>query len=83
MTDRKPTGYIRHDGTNYAAFLEPDIAEQRQRCKCCGAPLVGSVPARPEDYNSVPPKRAFEVEVEIKSVRRVEPQTWRDRDKLT
>jgi hypothetical protein len=49
MTDRKPTGYIRHDGTNYAAFLEPDIAEQRQRCKCCGAALEGSTPARPEE----------------------------------
>jgi hypothetical protein len=48
MTDRKPTGYIRHAGTNYAAFLEPDIAERRQRCKCCGAPLEGSVPAQPE-----------------------------------
>jgi hypothetical protein len=45
---RKPTGYIEHRGISYAAFLEPDIAEQRQRCKCCGAPLEGSVPAQPE-----------------------------------
>jgi hypothetical protein len=50
MTDRKPTGYIEHRGISYAAFLDPDIAEQRQRCKCCGAPLVGgSTPARPEE----------------------------------
>jgi hypothetical protein len=28
--------------------VSPDIAEQRQRCKCCGAPLEGSVPAQPE-----------------------------------
>lgn len=39
---------LSHGGTNYAAFLEPDIAAQRQRCKCCGAALVGSTPARPE-----------------------------------
>jgi hypothetical protein len=39
---------LSHGGTNYAAFLEPDIADQRQRCKCCGAPLEGSTPARPE-----------------------------------
>jgi hypothetical protein len=42
---RKPTGYIEHRGISYAAFLEPDIAEQRQRCPHCGSPMIASVPA--------------------------------------
>ena len=30
----------------YAAFIEPDIADQRRPCPHCGAPMVASVPAR-------------------------------------
>ena len=46
MINRKPTGYLTIQGQRYAAFIEPDIADQRRPCPHCGAPMEASVPAR-------------------------------------
>ena len=51
-------------------------------CPHCGQPMVASVPAADDPATVVlklPPKRVFDVELEITEVH---APTWRDREKL-